>query len=1614
MNDSAGRERFLVSIDELIDRSATVNGVASLKAFAAEVIGNIDFEDIRDRNPQDVFAAIDYAWRYLQHYDHAGPKLAVFDPRSEEHGWTSRHTAVLVLTEGIPFVSESLRLELNRRNIVIHVLLSSDLTVERDTNHRLQRMLPATVTADGVCRRREALVYMEISRVGDPVARAELVGVLAGVVAEVACVVGDFPAMRESALELIERLPGCSTGVAEEQWQENRSLLQWLLAHNFTFLGHEVLDVTWGEAGPRVEVRAGSALGLLRTRRTPGADFLAQDLAGSGPQALRERSQVLFFKSTQRSRVHRSAHPDYVTISCHDAAGRVVEQHNFLGLFAAVVYTMDPEEIPIVRRKVARLIAWARPDASSHRERTLRRVLGLLPRDELFQSDEERLFRTAMRIFHIQERRKTRLFVRFDSRERFASCLVYMPRDVYCTEIQQKIEAMLMQALGAEASECTTFFSESVLVGTYFVMRLGSPRPAAADVDELESRVVRLCERWQDQLQQSLLAEFDEEEGMRLVRLWGEAFPGAYRDDNDATTAVADIREFERCAGGAMPGVRLYRSGQDEESMLCFRLYCPDRGATLSDVIPMLENLGMRVHGERPYRLVRADGREFWLHDFTLSNALAAGVDVAAVAPAVQACFVAVHAGRAENDPFNRLVLGTGFEWREIAILRAYAHYMKQVRYNFTPQFVAEALGRHLPLARALIELFRTRFDPAGDDSLRGRLEEEVATRIQGALEAVEQLNDDQVLRAYLALIRATLRTNWFRRAVDGAAREHFSFKFDCARVPRLPRPVPMYEIWVYSPRVEGVHLRFGRVARGGLRWSDRLEDFRTEVLGLVKAQQVKNAVIVPVGAKGGFVPKQLRAEAGRDAVQTEGVGCYEIFISGLLDLTDNVIDGATVAPPEVVCHDEPDPYLVVAADKGTAAFSDIANALSERYGFWLHDAFASGGSVGYNHKRMAITARGAWVAVQRHFRERGVDVQQDPVSVIGIGDMSGDVFGNGMLRSRSIRLVAAFDHRHIFIDPDPDPQVAYAERERLFALPRSSWADYDPALIARGGGVFARNLKSIALGVEMRRLLATDAERLTPAELISVLLAAPVDLIFNGGIGTWFKASDEDHASVGDRANDGVRIDATRIRARVIGEGGNLGLTQRARIEFAAAGGACNTDFIDNSGGVDCSDHEVNIKILLSRVVASGEMTSQQRAALLEDMSDEVAQLVLANNYRQTQAISIAEHEAPARINEHRALIASLEARGVLDRRLEFLPGDDVLEERRTLGKGLVRPELAVLTCYVKGQLKRDILASELPEDPYLSRSIAWAFPARLVERFGERLGQHELRREIVATQIGNDLVDLMGITFIDRLQQSTNASIAAIVRAYTVARDVFGLHHWWSVVEGLDHAVDARVQLQVFADLQRLLRLATRWFLHNRRCNLDLGAEVAALAAPVAHIQVSMGEYAGGEQLLAWRKRHDELLAAGLPQPVAAGLAGSSMLVAALGIVDVALTQGLPVESTARIAFALNDRLDFYWFGKQISALAVDGYWQALARESYLDELDWQLRAIVAQVVQEAATGQDIGQCLERWESSRAPAVAQWRLLLKQIRDARTQGYAMYAVAVRALLALAQPLAP
>jgi glutamate dehydrogenase len=1055
-----------------------------------------------------------------------------------------------------------------------------------------------------------------------------------------------------------------------------------------------------------------------------------------------------------------------------------------------------------------------------------------------------------------------------------------------------------------------------------------------------------------------------------------------------------------------------YRLVDEEDDHLRFRLFHKHRSLPLSDVLPVLEKLGLRVVAESPYGVREKDGELFWIQDFSLHYSLGGHIELEKVRDEFTDAFARIWFGEAESDSFNRLLLGTQINWREIALLRAYAKYLKQINFGFSTEYIAETLAEHLHITGSIVELFLTSFDPdfEGDAEWRARRAGEVHDRIVAELDNVQNLGQDRIIRQYLALIDATLRTNFFQTNDSGDRKPYFSFKMEPGKIPDMPAPKPAFEIFVYSPAVEGVHLRGGKVARGGLRWSDRHEDFRTEVLGLVKAQQVKNAVIVPVGAKGGFVVKRQKANASREEVMAEGIACYQTFIEALLDITDNLVDGEAIPPEQVVRKDGDDTYLVVAADKGTASFSDIANAISERRSFWLGDAFASGGSVGYDHKKMGITARGAWVSVQRHFREMGLNIQQEDFTVVGVGDMAGDVFGNGMLLSEHIQLTAAFNHMHIFIDPNPDAAASFVERKRLFGLERSSWEDYNSELISAGGGIFNRSAKSIAISPEMQERFGMQEQQMAPTELMTALLRAPVDLLWNGGIGTYVKSSKETHEAVGDKANDSLRVDGGELRCKVVGEGGNLGLTQLGRVEYALNGGRCNTDFIDNAAGVDCSDHEVNIKILLNSVVARGDLTPKHRNRLLEEMTENVSELVLENNYRQAQAISLAESESARRIGEYTRLITRLEETGRLDRELEFLPSNDELVERRAQGLGLTRPELSVLISYSKGILKEELAPSSIPDDSYLSRAIEGAFPARLLEEYGEEIHEHGLRREIIATQIANDLINRVGVSFVGRLMSSTGTTISEVAAAYVTTRDIYGLDQQWQAVELLDHQADCDVQTTIMVELVRLARRACRWLLRNRRHELDPAQAIAEFQPGVAELESALPGLVTGQVAEVVRERYQRLVDANVGSELSQFVAASRHLYAVMGIIDAARDIDASPMEVAELFFMIGEELELDWFASLITDTKIENEWQAMARDTYLEDLEWQQRSLAVGALKHICEKRDAQLCIQRWMKDEEVLLTRWQGMLADLHAAPSPDFAMFAVANRELLDLAQ----
>ncbi|WP_236196981.1 NAD-glutamate dehydrogenase [Pseudomonas glycinae] len=1601
---AASKADFQHQLQAALAQHISEQALPQVALFAEQFFGIISLDELTQRRLSDLAGCTLSAWRLLERFDHAQPQVRVYNPDYERHGWQSTHTAVEVLHHDLPFLVDSVRTELNRRGYSIHTLQTTVLSVRRGSKGELLEILPKGTTGEGVLH--ESLMYLEIDRCANAAELNVLSKELEQVLGEVRVAVSDFEPMKAKVQEILTKLDNSAFAVDADEKNEIKSFLEWLVGNHFTFLGYEEFTVVDQADGGHIEYDQNSFLGLTKMLRT-GLTNEDRHIEDYAVNYLREPTLLSFAKAAHPSRVHRPAYPDYVSIREIDADGKVIKEHRFMGLYTSSVYGESVRVIPFIRRKVEEIERRSGFQAKAHLGKELAQVLEVLPRDDLFQTPVDELFSTVMSIVQIQERNKIRVFLRKDPYGRFCYCLAYVPRDIYSTEVRQKIQQVLMERLKASDCEFWTFFSESVLARVQLILRVDPKNRIDIDPLQLENEVIQACRSWQDDYAALTVETFGEANGTNVLADFPKGFPAGYRERFAAHSAVVDMQHLLNLSEKKPLAMSFYQPLASGPRELHCKLYHADTPLALSDVLPILENLGLRVLGEFPYRLRHTNGREFWIHDFAFTAAEGLDLDIQQLNDTLQDAFVHIVRGDAENDAFNRLVLTAGLPWRDVALLRAYARYLKQIRLGFDLGYIASTLNNHTDIARELTRLFKTRFYLArklGSEDLddkQQRLEQAILT----ALDDVQVLNEDRILRRYLDLIKATLRTNFYQTDANGQNKSYFSFKFNPHLIPELPKPVPKFEIFVYSPRVEGVHLRFGNVARGGLRWSDREEDFRTEVLGLVKAQQVKNSVIVPVGAKGGFLPRRLPLGGSRDEIAAEGIACYRIFISGLLDITDNLKDGKLVPPANVVRHDDDDPYLVVAADKGTATFSDIANGIAIDYGFWLGDAFASGGSAGYDHKKMGITAKGAWVGVQRHFRERGINVQEDSITVVGVGDMAGDVFGNGLLMSDKLQLVAAFNHMHIFIDPNPDPATSFAERQRMFDLPRSAWSDYDTSIMSEGGGIFSRSAKSIAISPQMKKRFDIQADKLTPTELLNALLKAPVDLLWNGGIGTYVKASTESHADVGDKANDALRVNGNELRCKVVGEGGNLGMTQLGRVEFGLNGGGSNTDFIDNAGGVDCSDHEVNIKILLNEVVQAGDMTDKQRNQLLASMTDEVGGLVLGNNYKQTQALSLAARRAYARIAEYKRLMSDLEGRGKLDRAIEFLPTEEQLAERVAEGHGLTRPELSVLISYSKIDLKEQLLGSLVPDDDYLTRDMETAFPPTLVSKFSEAMRRHRLKREIVSTQIANDLVNHMGITFVQRLKESTGMTPANVAGAYVIVRDIFHLPHWFRQIEALDYQVSADVQLELMDELMRLGRRATRWFLRARRNEQNAARDVAHFGPHLKELGLKLDELLSGEIRENWQARYQAYVAAGVPELLARMVAGTTHLYTLLPIIEAADVTGQDPAEVAKAYFAVGSALDITWYISQISALPVENNWQALAREAFRDDVDWQQRAITIAVLQAGDGNRDVEERLALWMAQHDAMIQRWRAMLVEIRAASGTDYAMYAVANREL---------
>ncbi|MBT8089274.1 MAG: NAD-glutamate dehydrogenase [Gammaproteobacteria bacterium] len=1595
------REVIVDAIVASTVKSRVLKSRKQIKRYLKQYFANVPVEDLQGRS-EKVMARV-----ALDHLEFAAKRrkgealIRLFNTTEKEHGYTSAFTFVEMVNDDMPFLVDSVAAAINRHSMIVHITVHPIIFVKRDKDGQIE----AVTSADDDSATAESFVRFAVDRETDAGELKRLRQEISKVLGDVRLAVRDWKKMRQRMLETADLLDKGPKGADPLLRSESKALLEWMEDEHFTFLGYR--EYVLSKRGKRIFLNAvkGSGLGILSRddRGTKGIE-----LTDEMRRLTRSRDWLILTKANSRSTIHRPAFLDYVGVKVYDDDGNTIGERRFIGLLTSVAYSESPQNIPLLRHKVQKIFERAQVNASGHRGKALLHIINTYPREELFQSSVQDLTRTTIGILNLQDRQRIKFFLRRDPFRRFFSCLVYVPREKYTTAIRRRIEALLLEAFGGISVDSSVQISDSALARVHLIVRTPEGKRPRISIHHIEEQIADLVITWSDRLRDELLIRFGPDEGARLYRAYRDVFPAGFQEDTIPREACSDVQQIDEMLRDEVSrAVSLYVPPDSLPGHMHFMIYSRNEPIVLSEALPVLEYMGVDVYTERPYEVDLKSGECFWIQDFHLRHESGAAVDIEAVSQRFEDCFLAVLHGDAENDGLNRLVVGAGLNWRQTALLRCYAKHILQLRVPFSQAYMEDVLVIHAGLAALLVRQFEVQFDPDLSKRKRDRELKEIGAQVKRGVAKARNVDEDRILTAFAGGIDATLRSNYFQ-TIDGTdtPKPYISIKLDPARLPEIPLPRPQFEVFVYSPEVEGVHLRNGDIARGGLRWSDRREDFRTEVLGLMKAQVVKNTVIVPTGAKGGFFPKRAPVD-DRAAIQANGIHCYKTFIRGLLDLTDNVVDDEVITPERIVRRDGDDPYLVVAADKGTATFSDIANSLSAEYSFWLDDAFASGGSAGYDHKGMGITARGAWEAVKRHFHELGVNIQKQPFSVAGIGDMSGDVFGNGMLLSKKIRLVAAFNHRRIFLDPDPDTAASFRERKRLFRKPGSTWDDYDESLISKGGGVFSRQAKTIRLSNEVRKLLDVSEQSVQPDELIRAILRMPVDLLWNGGIGTYAKASSEGHSDVGDRSNDAVRVDADELRCKVIGEGGNLGFTQRARVEFSQHGGRINTDFIDNSGGVDCSDREVNIKILLSDAAKKKGLSRKKRDELLASMTDDVATLVLRNNYLQTQAISMSERLSVARIDETARLIASLERTGLLNRDLEYLPHEAEIDDRRSRKQGFTRPELAIVLSYAKIDLYKGLIDSEETLEDFLQIDPQRYFPPVLRRRYVDLIPGHRLSRQILATLIANALVNRMGPAFVKRVQVDTGAKIVTIARAYEVARIICRATPLLRTIESLDHKIPASAQLEMMFEVSRILRHTCYWLIEHFDDQLQIVKSVERLKDGMASIYTRSGTYISK----ASRVRNEDALqtwiAMGVPEKLAGRMSLLLVTRAALDIADIAAERKRDVLDTARLYSTLNDGLGMHWLHNYAEDLKVSGRWQAMARSNLRDEF-YRIRRDIALRLLTSRSRQDPEEVANKWLNAHEEKVARFTNMVEEMKLRGDIDFATLSVAAKELRSL------
>src|SRR3990167_9331935 len=1589
-----------------------------LMKLAERYFSNCAVEDLAERTIDDLCGILSSHWQFTRERKAGEAKIRIFNPTKKEDGWETTHTVIQITYDDMPFLVDTTRMVINHHGCEIHFIIHfGGLNVKRD-----QIGVVTDISSSGVHDQTvsaEALIYIEIDRIVDDAAIKLLKADIESALNDVHFAVADWRKMIARVESCLAELNAIPPDCDSAELAESRDFLHWLINNNFTFLGARDYKLIGNDTNRALQLVPGSGLGVLRSELSGASAKSYNTLPPQARKIALSKNILIIAKTNTVSTVHRDAYTDYIGIKRFNEKYELIGEHRFIGLYTSTAYHSSPSQIPFLRLKVAKVLSELGFPPESHDGKEAVHILETLPRDDLFQATHEELLELTLSILQLKERKRIRLLVRRDAYYRYLSCLVYVPREIFTTELAKAMQNVLIQAFHGLECSFTTYFSDSVLARIHFLVRVNPKTPLEYNIAHIEKWLIAIARSWTEDLKSQLVQHFGEAEGIQYFNRYQKAFPGSYTEYYAPQDVIPDILKMESLTDTQTLAMLF---SNKTENRLNLKLFHAETIIILSDILPILENMGLKVIDERPHEIKLREGKRIWIHDFDLRCAIKESVNVEAVQEIFKDALIKIWLNEVENDGFNRLVLGASLTSQEIMLLRAYTKYLRQICFTLSQHYIEQTLLQYAEITRALVALFTTRFDPHSKARLSAMGEDAPTTelffqnlinKIEQALQAVTSLDEDRIIRRMLELILATTRTNYFQHN-HSRPKPYLSLKLNPSAISDLPLPKPKYEIFVYSPRVEGLHLRADKVARGGLRWSDRREDFRTEVLGLMKARQVKNTVIVPEGAKGGFVIKTPPTpNMSRDHVMQMGIACYKLFISGLLDITDNMQDSRVIPPEDVVRYDEDDPYLVVAADKGTATFSDIANSITEQYGFWLGDAFASGGSTGYDHKKIGITSRGVWVATERHFRELGMNANTDSLTVVGIGDMSGDVFGNSMVMSEHFKLIAAFNHVHIFIDPNPDAKNSYLERKRLFALPRSGWIDYNLSLISKGGGIFERSAKSIKLTLEMKAALDIHVDALTPSALIQAILKAPVNLLCNGGIGTFFKSTKETHSDAGDRANDAIRINASELRAKVIAEGGNLGMTQLARIEYSLQGGIVNADFIDNSAGVDCSDHEVNIKILLNQLVTAKQLTEEKRNILLKQMTDEVAQLVLQDNYDQTQIISLEITNIHQKMDLFRHYMNDMEKRGRLDRQLEYLPTDAQMIERKANNQPLTRPEVAILLAYSKMYFKKDIVNLTMLNEAYFDKYLLSAFPKLLCETFPTVLRKHRLRKEIIATQLSKNIIDRMGIHFVERLHQETGATSAFIIKAYVIAEEIFQIPALWDQITALDYAVSTEVQYRLMLQIHYLIRRVTRWLLRNRKPNIQIKKSIDALAPSIQYLIQHLPLLLGDSDKEALESVVNYFVEQKVPEKLARHVASYNALFTALDIIESTHKYDLDLALAAKTYYRLGHRIELNILRELINAFPIDNAWDELARSGFRDDIDRVQRKLTARLLIVQAktfTDTNIDEQIDSWVKTHPFLMERWLALLAELKSSEIVGFVKYSVLLRELFDFVQ----